>query len=137
MVGLDGNDNLYGKEGNDLLFGHEDNDLIEGSDGNDRIVGGDGQDILNGGSGDDKIYQGNADPNGPPSFDYSSPDGHKDTIDCGTGQDEVWLNTSVSRLGVIDTAKLARDMDKVCNGPLSCTDAKGKDEPGGCLCTAK
>jgi hypothetical protein len=93
LVGMGGNDKIYGKGGNDGLFGHEGNDYIEGSDGNDRMVGGEGQDILIGGNGDDKIYQGNADPNGPPSFDYSSPDGHKDKIDCGWGQDEVWLNT--------------------------------------------
>lgn len=92
LVGLDGNDKLYGKEGNDLLFGHEGNDRIEGSDGNDRIAGGEGKDILIGGNGDDKIYQANGDPNGPSSTDYSSPDGDKDSIDCGPGQDEVWLN---------------------------------------------
>jgi len=39
-------------------------------------------------------------------------------------------------IGVIDSAVLARDLDKACRDALTCTDAT-KDNPGGCTCTAK
>ena len=45
--------------------------------------------LLLGGSGDDRIFH----------WDHNSPatrsDGGKDVIDCGSGIDEVWINTSI------------------------------------------
>ena len=90
IAGGTGDDSIYGENGNDGLWGGEGDDAIEGGAGNDRLWGAEGSDILKGGDGDDRIYHGEH----TESAIYDpGPDGSKDTIDCGDGQDEVWLNT--------------------------------------------
>jgi Ca2+-binding RTX toxin-like protein len=90
ISGGNSKDNIYGKQDDDLLSGGEGDDHIDGGTGNDRLWGGTGGDTMKGGDGDDKIYHNTS--QGSIFFDYSSPDGSKDSIDCGDGQDEVWLN---------------------------------------------
>ncbi|HJR84106.1 MAG TPA: calcium-binding protein [Nitrososphaeraceae archaeon] len=90
IVGGKGDDFIYGEEDSDGLYGGEDDDTIEGGIGNDILWGIEGSDTLNGGDGDDKIYHGKYTES--VIFD-PGPDGSKDSIDCGDGQDEVWLNT--------------------------------------------
>jgi hypothetical protein len=44
-------------------------------------------DGLDGGSGDDSLSQS--------FFEDTQSDGFKDLVDCGPGNDEAWINTSV------------------------------------------
>jgi len=90
IAGGIGDDSIYGEEGNDGLWGGEDDDVIEGGVGNDRLYGDSGSDTLKGGDGDDKIYHGEY--TNSAIYDKGQ-DGSKDTVDCGDGQDEAWLNT--------------------------------------------
>ena len=55
LIGLDGNDTLYGGPtgGNDLLHGGNGDDRLYGGQGNDYLNGGPGNDTLKGGAGDD------------------------------------------------------------------------------------
>jgi Ca2+-binding RTX toxin-like protein len=94
MTGDDGINLMYGKKGNDIMsakggvdemYGDEGNDSMNGGGGNDLMYGNLGADTITGGDGDDKIYHGNGN-------NLTSPDGSKDIIDCGAGQDEVWTN---------------------------------------------
>ena len=81
MNGGDGNDAMYGESPMALVGG---NDIMNGGDGNDAMYGNLGADTIKGGGGDDKIYHSNS--------NDTTPDGSKDIIDCGPGQDEVWAN---------------------------------------------
>ena len=111
MNGGLGNDNMFGFSGNDKMTGSLDSDTMSGGSGNDNMDGdvtqvpgggndningdsGDdtiqgfpGADILKGGSGNDKIYH-------YLSQQLTGPDQSKDEIDCGSGIDEAWINTS-------------------------------------------
>jgi len=89
-----GNDVISGKAGDDVLVPAAGNDMVSGDSGDDTIAGDSGTDRMSGGEGADKIYH-NVIAN--PS-DFTSallPDGSKDKIDCGSGNDEVWINISV------------------------------------------
>jgi Ca2+-binding RTX toxin-like protein len=85
MFGGLGDDQMYGLDGDDSLLGDHGNDLIVGGKGDDTIVGHFGADRISGATGNDVIYHG-----GEGSF----PDGSRDIIDCGDGNDEVWINIS-------------------------------------------
>ena len=84
-----GNDIMSGGSGADTMFGNAGNDNMNGDSSDDFIVGGDNADILKGSSGNDKIFHW---------LDRGTSsvllDGSKDTIDCGSGNDEAWINTS-------------------------------------------
>lgn len=77
---------VNGKGGQDSVHGTEGDDLIYGGDGADSLQGGTGTDRISGGDGNDKIYH--------LVFESLSFDGKRDVIDCGAGNDEVWINTS-------------------------------------------
>lgn len=94
-----GNDNVYGSNGNDEICGYGGKDQILGGEGND-ILSGDrglskfcdlagtvinGADKILGGPGDDKLYHGPV---------LTEPDGQRDFLDCGPGNDEAWINSS-------------------------------------------
>jgi len=93
MDGGNGDDNMNGGDGNDAMYGESPmelvggNDNMNGGDGNDAMYGNLGADTITGGDGDDKIYHGQV--LGPQS---TTSDGSKDTIDCGPGIDEAWIN---------------------------------------------
>ncbi len=89
MIGLGGNDLVNGKGDSDLVVGTTDNDIVSGGAGPDTVVGGFAADKLIGGNDDDRVYQSVIGP------DANEPDGGKDTIDCGPGNDEAWINFSV------------------------------------------
>ena len=123
IEGNDGDDILYGGSERDYLIGGKNNDKLEGGDGDDMIYGEDGADNMNGGSGDDTLnggfgddsvlgYGGNDQLIGGEGSDTimgfegndvlfhsdalkASPDGSRDTIYCGDGYDEVWLNQEI------------------------------------------
>ena len=78
-----GNDFVHGGGSNDIIYGEKGDDILYGDDGSDKIFGGFGSDQLFGGPADDKIFEGN----GEEKSDFSS-----DFIDCGSGNDEIWLS---------------------------------------------
>jgi Ca2+-binding RTX toxin-like protein len=89
--GGDDDDTMNGGSGHDTMFGSSGDDKINGDSGNDILFGALGADILKGSSGNDQIYHfvGGASATGP--------DRSRDEIDCGSGIDEAWINTSTDR----------------------------------------
>ena len=85
---LAGSDMLYGNDGSDTIEGGYHSDTIEGGDGNDIIYGDDGADMIYGGPGDDKIY------NFRTSGSGVAIDAYRDFIDCGSGNDEIWISNA-------------------------------------------
>lgn len=106
ILGLSGNDQIEAGSGDDGVCGGSGNDRINGGDGRDEIIGdiiddpdipvtcgeGYGSDSISGGAGNDRLYHGLGTPNDSKAI---LSDGHKDFIDCGSGEDSVWINTSV------------------------------------------
>jgi len=107
ICGFAGNDRIALSVGNDIGIGNSGNAIIDGSLGSDTIVGGSetlpgigscrapggGGDTLNG-PGDDQIFHDIRDTPLTTPANIAS-DGARDMIDCGTGNDEAWINTSV------------------------------------------
>jgi Ca2+-binding RTX toxin-like protein len=91
MIGFGGNDVMTGKGGSDLLSAFPGDDVVSGGKGFDNIAGDTGADRMAGGDGNDKIAHFTFG-NNPNALD---PDGSKDVIDCGLGDDEAWINVSV------------------------------------------
>ena len=70
------------------MLGGNGDDNINGDSGDDAIIGESGADILKGSSGNDIIIHGT-------HGQRENPDGFKDTIDCGSGNnDRAFINTS-------------------------------------------
>jgi len=99
LFGSTGTDRMHGGLGNDTLAGQEGSDILYGGDGNDILIGdvnsrGDspGADIIKGGPGGDKLFQSQyiESSGGEPLKSDSS----KDILDCGDGNDEVWVNVN-------------------------------------------
>jgi Ca2+-binding RTX toxin-like protein len=100
MYGQSGSDTMRGGIGDDRIQGGEANDILYGSEGNDILIGfnmttvyNDGADIIKGGPGDDKLFQSQ----GLSLAGVGEPlksDGFKDTLNCGDGNDEAWINVS-------------------------------------------
>ena len=107
--GDDGADSLYGYGGNDRIRGGIGDDILQGLQANDRLEGGDGNDVLTGdwdtgpislygadnlkgGPGDGRLFQSAVSTEGP--ITVITPDGFKDILDCGDGNDEAWGNVS-------------------------------------------
>ena len=88
IFGAKGNDLLNGSLGHDFLYGMTSHDTVIGSYGNDFVLGGNGTDKILGGPGNDKIFHKD-------NVTYTGPDYSKDYIDCGDGDDEVWLNIKI------------------------------------------
>ncbi len=101
-----GQDNLWGYGGNDRIRGGLDDDVVQGLEGNDILEGGDGNDVLvgdwdtgpvsffgadtlKGGLGDDKLFQ-----SAIGGQFVLAPDGHKEILDCGGGNDEAFGNVN-------------------------------------------
>jgi Ca2+-binding RTX toxin-like protein len=110
ICGTQGNDNIDLKNTSNLQsldngVGGGGDDTINGGIGDDFIIGDNyagfncdlgsaGADRLIGGPGDDNIFHGNL----PLPVDVNTAklsDGHKDYIDCGPGNDQAVINTSV------------------------------------------
>lgn len=105
--GDDGDDFLYGYGGNDRIRGGTGHDILQGLAASDRLEGGVGNDVLvgdwdtgpisfygaddlKGGPGDDLLFQSAVSTSGP--ITVTTPDGFKDVLDCGDGNDEAWGN---------------------------------------------
>ena len=110
FIGTAGGDSLVGSSGSDLMRGLGGNDLLRGDAGDDIVTGGAGDDRLEGDAGGDRVFGGaGADRvlgSLPPNFGFEDDggdllsggrgpdridarDGHRDTVDCGGGQDVV------------------------------------------------
>jgi Ca2+-binding RTX toxin-like protein len=63
---------------------------------NDVIVS--GSDQISAESGDDRIYQG--------PINSTEPDGSKDVLICGDGNDEIWINFSIDGDKVSDDCEI-------------------------------
>ena len=87
---------MFGTSVNDIMLGHSGNDNLIGKDGRDFLTGGTGADKLIGGEGDDSIYHSECGVGETGCFINVGrlPDGNKDTIDCGPGNDVAIINTS-------------------------------------------
>jgi Ca2+-binding RTX toxin-like protein len=138
MTGDDGINLMYGKKGNDIMsakggvdemYGDEGNDNMNGAEGNDIIYGNLGADIIQGGIGDDKIYH-----DSDMTAGLTSPDGSKDIIDCGPGQDEVWTNiqndgdTATNCERVHDNSLLDSDNDFVPDSMDNCPNTSNNSQ---------
>lgn len=86
VYGGRGHDTLFGGRGFDYLYGGRGADNVYGGSQGDRLSGGPGPDLLQPGRGVDKVH-GNY---GADSISLS-PDGSRDVIDCGPGDDVVYL----------------------------------------------
>ena len=106
ILGLGGNDRIVAGSGDDGVCGGPGNDRISGDEGKDEIFGdviddpnipvtcgeGYGSDIISGGAGNDRLYHGLGTPDDSKAI---LSDSHKDIIECGSGEDSVWINTSI------------------------------------------
>lgn len=110
ILGQDGQDTIDAGRAGDLVYGGDGNDSIRGDAGRDRLYGGDGDDELDGGSGDDHLNAGDGDDEivagggsdnviaGKGDDTIRAADGDRDTINCGSGKDTVYVeNTAPTR----------------------------------------
>ncbi len=80
IVGLSGDDQIFGRRGNDIICGGAGDDMVRAGRGRDQIWGGPGNDVLSGQSGRDKIFGGYGD-------DDLRGGRHKDKLRGGLGND--------------------------------------------------
>jgi Ca2+-binding RTX toxin-like protein len=83
LRGLGGADRLNAKGGDDCVSGQGGADKVSGGGGNDDLKGGRGRDCIFGGSGDDTIHARR---------------GGRDRIDCGDGEDTVFITRRLDRV---------------------------------------
>jgi Ca2+-binding RTX toxin-like protein len=74
ILGLGGNDTIYGGDEPDYILGGGGNDYLNGGAGNDTLMGQTGQDTLIGGEGDDILHGG----------------GGNNSLDGGAGNDTLY-----------------------------------------------
>jgi Ca2+-binding RTX toxin-like protein len=105
LFGGSGDDKLDGRGHKDQLTGGAGDDTLDGGKagfpngangpqaneyfdqtGNDKVTGGPGSDWMYGGSGKD-IFTG-----GDEGDHITANDGHADTVDCGAGDDQAWVD---------------------------------------------
>lgn len=107
IMGGTGNDNISGGSEADEIMGGEGNNTINGDHGPDSIMGGPSDDIIMGGmgsdsmtghEGNDMIYQG--------TLNSTAADRSVDIIDCGDGEDKVWINLSIDEDQVNDSCEI-------------------------------
>ena len=91
LLGRAAKDGLYGEAGSDRLDGGSAVDLLVGGDGNDELVGGSAPDVLDGGPGDDSIR---------------AADDSVDTVQCGAGNDTVYIENNVPPRDVLVDCEL-------------------------------
>jgi hypothetical protein len=94
IVGLGGNDHLFGHANADMLWGNEGEDYLDGDLSPDHVLGGPGDDQLLGGNGLDRLWGGaglDRLDGGPGNDELISiaADGVADVLNCGSGRDRA------------------------------------------------
>ncbi|NJC41339.1 Ca2+-binding RTX toxin-like protein [Brevundimonas alba] len=91
LIGLAGNDAMYGGSGADNLSGGDDADSLNGQGGDDILSGGDGADAMDGGEGADSLDGGLGSDNlgGGAGDDSLSGGGDTDSLYGGGGADSL------------------------------------------------
>jgi Ca2+-binding RTX toxin-like protein len=92
IIGAGGDDYIVGDRGNDSLYGSVGDDHIIGQQGNDLIAGNEGEDKLSGGAGDDVIFAGQDQAPNPYRTNETEWPSSKDIVDCGSGNDTVYVD---------------------------------------------
>ena len=88
LTGTPGKDLVFARAGNDTVNAGADNDRVHGMRGNDTLNGEDGNDRMWPGRGTDRQMGGDGDD----VLHALARDRQVDQIDCGPGNDTVWLN---------------------------------------------
>ncbi len=102
IYGGPGRDLMHGDLGSDLISGGRGGDTAEGGGGPDYLFGGPGEDFLGGGPGNDQITLnlGGGTVYGDDGNDVIDTDnGYADTVHCGPGTDDVYLDIYDSHSG--------------------------------------
>lgn len=91
LIGLGGNDGLFGGHGDDRISGSGGNDRLAGRDGDDRLEGGNGHDVLDGGRGRDHLSGGTGSDqlSGGRGDDMLKGGAGHDLLDGGRGDDHL------------------------------------------------
>jgi hypothetical protein len=121
---------LDGEDGNDLITGGSGRDFIRGGPGSDILSGGDNKDLIEGDAGPDTINGGKGDDTIIPGPDPGTPDGVRDVISCGSGDDAVagaddedFVSSDCERVTRIDSVGTfgltPRDATARAGGPVS------------------
>lgn len=94
MVGLEGDDRLYGRNGDDLIQGNDGADILDGGQGEDIISGGLGNDNLLGDAGNDILLGdvGNDDLKGDAGNDMLTGGTGSDSLRGGSGDDVYFFS---------------------------------------------
>jgi len=100
--GTYGHDTIFGDDGD----GNNEGDYIDCGLGIDFCHGRDGNDLVKGGSGGDKLT------GGPGRDVIGADDGYGDTVDCGTGEDYIYMDTAAVE-GTIERCE-----HKIVNGKV-------------------
>jgi Ca2+-binding RTX toxin-like protein len=114
IFGRAGDDLIKGKKARDRISGNAGDDTLLGGKGRDKLRGGPGKDIIEGGPGNDRMVGGagfnqlnmvNGVEQGSPGNDViDARNGEADEIDCGAGDDTVYVDRSED--GVYDCEKV-------------------------------
>ena len=86
IIGSAGKDHLYGRDDNDKLDGGAEADELDGENGDDELIGGSGPDDFEGGPGNDSIR---------------AADDSADRVDCGDGDDTVYVEADAPTRDVL------------------------------------
>jgi Ca2+-binding RTX toxin-like protein len=132
LSGEGGDDTIIGGRGRDLLVGRAGSDRLDGGRGDDGMLGDEGDDWLRGRAGADSLrgYEGADDLRCGPGGDYAEssdfgfmpkPDGVRDLIRCGSGQDTVVAGAEDS---------VGRECEDVTRDPASARSALATGRPG-------
>jgi Ca2+-binding RTX toxin-like protein len=95
LAGNNGSDVIHGDSGDDTLEGGNGADQVDGGSGPDEIFGDDGADLLVGGPGADTIAGGKGDDT------IRAADDSRDEIDCGEGNDTVYVEADAPTRDVL------------------------------------
>jgi Ca2+-binding RTX toxin-like protein len=94
---LAGDDTVVLANGDDTGRGGDGNDVIRGAEGNDTLFGGPGEDRLSGGNGNDII-------------DTGGRDRRSDEVNCGPGEDEVFLSANDHSSNNLDNCEIVHSV---------------------------
>jgi Ca2+-binding RTX toxin-like protein len=113
ITGGDGDDLLDGGAARDILAGNNGSDVVHGDSGDDTLEGGNGADQVDGGSGADELFGDDGDDlvvggPGPDVIDggagddtIRAADDSRDEVDCGEGNDTVFVEADVPARDVL------------------------------------